>query len=84
MNDWRLQPAHFGAGTRVFVVERRALAPTTEGAVCHLVATLEPQAVIVAHGRTTTAFDLAGAPIEAADLARQFGGIATEIARALG
>lgn len=84
MNDWHLRPAYEGAETRVFVIEQRVLAPTTEGAVCHLVATLAPQAVIIAQGGATAAFDLAGAPIDTADLAHQFEGIATEVERALG
>lgn len=83
MNAWRLQPVFEAGALRVFVVARSECLPTGDDAVCHLVATLAPQAVVVARDGDAQAFDLDGAALGASVLEQRFKGIGAAITAVL-
>ncbi len=79
MNDWRVRTAFEDARIAVLVVESSQLAPTTSPSACHLVATLAPEAVIVAQGEGFAAFDVEGRAIDATSLEERFSAVAAAI-----
>ncbi len=83
MNDWRVRPVFDDARVTVLVVESTELLPSTSPGACHLVASLQPEAIVVSHDDGVLVFDPEGAANSVDSLGERFEGVARAISAAL-